>query len=346
MGHDDRTRGRGGSPSRREFLGALAGVLALRGETLALQAPGPGGIPVRPLGRTGASVSIVGYGGWHTVVGGEEPECIARLHEAIDLGITFMDNAWEYHDGRAEEVMGRALAAPGWRDRVFLMTKICARDYAGAQRHIEDSLRRLRTDRVDLLQLHAVQYPDDVERAAHPERGALRALVEAQKAGKARFLGFSGHRDPQTHLRMIAAHAWDAVQMPLNLLDAQYRSFEKAVLPVCRDKGIGVLGMKSLGGGGGTGAVPGATGVDWELCRRYALSLPVSTVICAMKSREEVRGMARIAGGFEPLTAADVERLLGKSQSFAADGRVEAYKDPSKGYGCSYQDGVLRKERA
>ena len=343
MGHDDRTRGPGVSPSRREFLGALAGVLALRGETLALQAPGPGGIPVRPLGRTGVSVSIVGYGGWHTVVGGAEPECIDRLHEAVDLGITFMDNAWEYHDGRAEEVMGRALAAPGWRDRVFLMTKVCARDRDGAQRHIEDSLRRLRTDRIDLLQIHAVQYADDVERITDPERGALRALLEAKKAGKVRFLGFSGHRDPQTHLRMIAAHPWDSVQMPLNLLDAQFRSFERSVLPACREKGIGVLGMKSLGGGGEVGAIPLEVGIDWELCRRYALSLPVSTVICAMKSREEVRGMARIARGFEPLAAAEVERLLGTARPRAADGHAEAYKDPSKGYGCSHHDAVLKK---
>jgi uncharacterized protein len=341
---DDVNRDRAVAPSRREFLGALAGVLALRGEVLGLQAPGPGGIPLRPLGRTGESVSIVGYGGWHAAVGGDEAECIARLHEAIDLGITFMDNAWEYHAGRAEEVMGKALAAPGWRDRVFLMTKVCARDHEGARRHIEDSLRRLRTDRVDLLQLHAVQYADDVERIADPERGALRAILEAREQGKARFLGFSGHRDPQTHLRMIAAHPWDAVQMPLNLLDAQFRSFERSVLPACREKGIGVLGMKSLGGGGGEGTIPRETGLGWELCRRYALSLPVSTVICAMKSREEVRGMARIARGFEPLTAAEVERLLGAAKTAAADGRVEAYKDPTKGYGCSYQDAVLAAE--
>jgi hypothetical protein len=145
MRQDERDRGRGVAPSRREFLGALAGVLALRGETLALQSPGPGGIPVRPLGRTGASVSIVGYGGWDCVIGDGDAECIGRLHEAIDLGITFMDNAWEYHDGRAEELMGKALAAPGKRDQVFLMTKVCARDYEGVKRQLEESLRRLRT---------------------------------------------------------------------------------------------------------------------------------------------------------------------------------------------------------
>jgi len=323
-------------PSRRTFLSALAGVLALGRETLAMQNPGPSGIPLRPLGRSGASVSIVGYGGWDCVIGHGEAECIGRLHEAIDLGITFMDNGWEYHDGRAEELMGKALAAPGRRDQVFLMTKVCARDYTGAKRQIEDSLRRLRTDRIDLLQFHAIQYADD------PERGGMKAALEAKKAGKVRFFGFSGHRDPQTHLRMIGMHPWDTVQMPLNLLDAQYRSFEKAVLPVCREKGIGALGMKSLAGQ--DARLPRDLKVDWELCRRYAMSLPVSTTICGMQTREEVRGMARIARGFTPLTAPDVERLLGVAKQPAQDGHIEEYKDPKSGYGCSYQDGVLKAE--
>ena len=143
---------------------------------------------------------------------------------------------------------------------------------------------------------------------------------------------------------MIAAHPWNAVQMPLNLLDAQHRSFEKEVLPVRREKGIGVLGMKSLGGGGGTGAIVRETGVDRGICRRYALSLPVSTVICGLSNREDVRAVARIARGFEPLNAAEVDRLLGSTKAFAGDGRVEAYKDPSKGYGCSYQDAVPKAE--
>ena len=330
------------SPSRREFLGALAGVLALRGETLALQSPGPGGIPVRPLGRTGVSVSIVGYGGWDCVIGEGEADCIARLHEAIDLGITFMDNAWEYHDGRAEELMGKALAAPGKRDQVFLMTKVCARDYVGVKRQVEDSLRRLRTDRIDLLQFHAIQYADDPERVFDPERGGMKAALEAKAAGKIRFLGFSGHRDPQTHLRMIGMHPWHSVQMPLNILDAQYRSFEKAVLPVCREKGIGALGMKSLAGQ--DARLPRDLRVDWELCRRYAMSLPVSTTICGMQTREEMRGMARIARDFKPLTAADVEPLLAAARGSAQDGHIEEYKDPKSGYGCSWQDAVLKAE--
>ena len=328
--------------SRRAFLSALASALALGRETLAMQSPGPSGIPLRPLGRSGASVSIVGYGGWDCVIGGSEAECVGRLHEAIDHGITFMDNAWEYHDGRAEELMGKALAAPGKRDQVFLMTKVCARDYEGVKRQLEDSLRRLRTDRIDLLQFHAIQYADDPGRVFDPERGGMKAALEAKKAGKVRFFGFSGHRDPQTHLRMIGMHPWDSVQMPLNILDAQYRSFEKAVLPVCREKGIGALGMKSLAGQ--DARLPRDLKVDWELCRRYAMSLPVSTTICGMQTREEMRGMARIARGFTPLTAGDVERLLAVAKEPARDGHIEEYKDPKSGYGCSWQDAVLKAE--
>lgn len=331
-------------PSRRRFLGGLAGALALGRETLAMQKPGPAGIPLRPLGRADVSVSIVGYGGWDCPIADSEAEAIARVHLAIDEGITFFDNAWEYHDGRAEEVMGKALAAPGRRAKAFLMTKVCARDYAGVRRQLEDCLRRLRTDHVDLLQFHAIQYDDDPRRVFDPEKGGLRAALEARQAGKLRFLGFSGHRDPQTHLRMIGMpHAWDTVQMPLNILDAQYKSFEKAVLPVCREKGIGVLGMKSLAGQ--DARLPRDLKLDWELCRRYAMSLPVSTTICGMQSREELLGMVRIARDFKPLVAADIERLLGVARLPAQEGRIEEYKDPKSGYGCSYQDAVLKADR-
>ena len=266
---------------------------------------------------------------------------VALLHEALDGGISFWDNAWEYNRGRSEEVMGKALAGSSRRDKVFLMTKVCARDAEGFRRQFEDSLRRLRTDRVDLLQFHAIQYDGDADRIFDPDSGGLEAVLEAKKAGKLRFIGFSGHRDPKIHLDMIGRpHAWDTVQMPLNILDAHYRSFEKQVLPVCREKGIGVLGMKSLAGQ--NGRLPRDLGVGWELCRRYALSLPVSTVICGMQSREEVQGMIRIASGFTPLTTAEVERLLDASRAAAQNGSVEVYKDAKSGYGCSYHSGVLK----
>jgi predicted aldo/keto reductase-like oxidoreductase len=328
-------------PSRREFLGTLAGAIAFAPQVLAMQKPGPAGVPVRPLGRADATVSIVGYGGWDCPIAENETEAIARMHLAIDEGITFFDNAWEYHEGRAEEVMGKALAASSWRDRVFLMTKVCARDYTGVKKQVDESLRRLRTDRVDLLQFHAIQYADDPERIFDPETGGLKAALEARKAGKVRYLGFSGHRDPQTHARMIRMpHAWDTVQMPLNVLDAHYKSFESIVLPLCRQRGIAALGMKSLAGQ--DARLPRDLAIDWELCRRYAMSLPVATTICGMQSREELLGMVRIARDFKPLTEADVEALLDRSEAAALKAEIEEYKDPKSGYGCSYQDAVLK----
>ena len=341
---DDGRPAAGSRATRREFLGTLAGTLALAPQVRAMQKPGSGGIPVRPLGRTGVSVSIVGYGGWDAPIAPSEDEAIARMHLAIDEGVTFFDNGWEYHDGRAEEVMGKALRASSWRDRVFLMTKVCARDYEGARRQIDESLARLRTDRVDLLQFHAIQYEDDIERILDPERGGLRAALEAKKAGKLRFLGFSGHRDPQTHARMInGPHPWDTAQMPLNVLDAQYKSFENVVLPLCRQKGIGALGMKSLAGQ--DGRIVRELKIDWELCRRYAMSLPVATTICGMQSREELLGMVRIARGFEPLTEAEVEALLDRAEDAAEKAEIEEYKKPTSGYGCSYRDAEARAKK-
>jgi predicted aldo/keto reductase-like oxidoreductase len=330
-------------PTRRQFLETLAGVVALGSHTLAMQQPGPAGIPLRPLGKTGVSIPIVGYGGWDSVANKSDEESITLMHEAIDLGVTFFDNAWEYHSGRAEEVMGRALASPGRRDKVFLMTKACARDYAGFQRHLDDSLRRLRTDRIDLLQFHAVQYDGDVQRIFDSDTGGLKAALEAQKAGKVRFLGFSGHMDPKVHLEMInRPHQWDTVQMPLNILDAHHLSFEKTVLPVARQKGIGVLGMKALGGQ--NARIVRDLKVDWELCRRYAMSLPVSTVICGLQTRDELQGIVRVARGFTPLTSEKVDELLKMSAPRAAGGEIEQYKNRKSGYGCSYHAGVLKGE--
>jgi uncharacterized protein len=329
-------------PSRRQFLETLAGVVALGSQVRALQSDGPAGIPTRPLGPTGVAVPIVGYGGWDSVAGKTDAESIARMHEAIDLGITFWDNAWEYHDGRAEEVMGKAFDTPSRRDKVFLMTKVCARDYEGAQRQIEQSMRRLRTDRLDLLQFHAVQYEGDPQRIFDPEKGARRAALEARKAGKVRFIGFSGHMHPDTHLQMIGmpGAAWDTVQMPLNILDAHHLSFEQRVLPVCVERGIAPLGMKSLAGQ--DGRIARDLNLSVELCRRYAMSLPVSTVICGMQTREEIRQMASIARGFAPLTRDQVTQLLAKSRGPSQGGAIERYKDMSSGYGCSYHSRTLR----
>lgn len=325
-------------PTRRAVLAALAGAAAFRDEVLAMQQPGPAGIPTRPLGKTGVRVPIIGYGGWHAVAEKSDEESIRLMHEAIDLGVTFFDNAWEYHNGRAEEVMGRALQPGSVREKVFLMTKVCARDLEGARKHIEDSLRRLRTDRIDLLQFHAIQYEGDAKRI---QEGALKAALEAQKAGKVRFIGFTGHMNPKAHLEMLALpFEWNTVQMPLNVLDSHYLSFERDVLPVCRKRDIAVLGMKSLGGGMKPPVLE--AGVSAELGRRYALSLPVATVICGILNREQLHFMVKIARGFQPLTKDQITSLLGSSRSQAADGHLEPYKDPKLGYGCSYHSRVLR----
>jgi predicted aldo/keto reductase-like oxidoreductase len=325
--------------SRRDFLATIAGGLALGAQTRAMQIPGPSGIPLRPLGKTGVSVSIVGFGGWDAGIHETDEKGVALLHEALDGGIAFWDNAWEYNGGRSEEVMGKALA--GRRDKVFLMTKVCARDADGVRRQLNDSLRRLRTDHVDLLQFHAIQYDGDARRIFDPDTGGLKVVLEAKKAGKLRFIGFTGHRDPKIHLEMLGMpHPWDTVQMPLNILDAHYRSFEKTVLPVAREKGVGILGMKSLAGQ--DARLPRDVNVGWELCRRYAMSLPVSTVICGLQTSEEVQGLIRIARNFAPLTSSEVERLLDTSRAPAQSGAIEVYKNPTSGYGCSHHSGWLK----
>ena len=323
------------------MLPALAAVVALGPETLALQKPGSAGLPVRPLGKSGTSLSIVGLGGWDSVANKSGDESIALMHEALESGITFWDNCWEYHEGRAEAVMGRALQPASRRDQVFLMTKVCARDGQGFRKLFGDSLRRLQTDHVDLLLFHAIQYPGDRERIFDPERGGLAAALEARRRGQIRFLGFSGHMYPASHLEMLAApQEWDAVLMPLNILDAQYRSFEKTVLPECRRRDIGVLGMKSLAAQ--NGRLPRDLGVSPELCRRYALSLPVTSLLCGLQIREELKGMVRVARDFQPLTAAEVGDLLKIAEGPARNGEVEQYKNPQSGYGCSYHSGVLK----
>jgi aryl-alcohol dehydrogenase-like predicted oxidoreductase len=291
------------------------------------------GIPTRPLGSTGERVSIIGYGGWDSVVNKTDKESIMLMHEAIDGGITFFDNAWEYNRGRSEEVMGMALAQEGYRKKIFLMTKVCGRDYVTAKEQIDQSLSRLKTDHVDLLQIHAVQYDDDPQIIFDPENGSMRAVLEARQAGKCRFIGFSGHMYPGMHLKLLNMPVqWDTVQMPLNILDAQYNSFQKQVLPVVNQKKIGALGMKSLAGQ--DARLPRELNISVELCRRYALSLPVSTVICGIQTREELKADLAIARDFVPLTEEEINKLLDIAREPAKEGKIERYKDMSSGYGC------------
>jgi aryl-alcohol dehydrogenase-like predicted oxidoreductase len=309
--------------NRREFLQATGAGLALAGmgsSVLADQQDSPAGIPTRPLGKTGERVSIVCLGGWHIGTLPEQ-EAIAVMHEAIDQGMTFFDNAWDYHQGHSEQLMGKALATGGRRDKVFLMTKNCARDYQGSKQHLEDSLRRLQTDRLDLWQFHEINYREDPDWIF--ERGALRAALEAKKDGKVRYIGFTGHKDIDFHLAMLAKpFDWDTVQMPINILDAHFRSFQKQVVPECQRRRIGVIGMKALAGGD----IPDKVGVSAEVARRYALSLPISTLVCGIRSRENLRQDLAVARNFKPLSEAEIAALVAKTEAAGREGRYERFK--------------------
>lgn len=329
--------------SRREFIQTLMSGVLLGPVVLQSQASNAGTIPTRLLGKTGERVSIIGFGGWD--IGFiDEKLAIQMIQRGVGEGINFIDNAWEYNKGRSEEVVGKAIALGKMRDKVFLMTKVCARDYVGAKRHLEDGLRRLQTDHIDLVMLHSMQYNRDLERVFDPENGAVRALVEARKAGKLKYIGFSGHQNPQVHLDMLAMpFEWDAVLMPLNIMDAHYNSYQKKVLTVVLDRNIAALGMKSLVGR--FSRISEKVNVSAELCRWYSMSLPVSTLVCGWQNMDEMQLCINIARDFKPLTETKIEELLDVSKAAAADGATEFYKDSSKGYGCSYHSQILREEQ-
>jgi aryl-alcohol dehydrogenase-like predicted oxidoreductase len=283
----------------------------------------PGAIPRRALGQTGASVSILALGGSH-LGDVQDPALAQRLvHEAIDAGVNFFDNAWEYHDGRSEMLLGDALR--GRRDQVFLMTKVCThgRDKRVAMQQLDESLRRLRTDYLDLWQIHECIYDDDPARH-HAPGGAVEALDEAKRQGKVRFVGFTGHKDPEIHLAMLGrGYPFDAAQMPLNCFDATFRSFERQVLPELSRRGIGAIGMKSLGGGAyavRAGVVTAAEAL------RYAMSLPVASVVCGIDGIDVLRQNLAIARGFVPMPPDEMAALRARVASAAADGRFELYK--------------------
>lgn len=284
-------------------------------------APSRAPIPERPLGRTGRQVSILGLGGAHLVDAGQK-EATRIVHEAIDHGVTFVDTAWEYGDGRSERWLGIALRE-GYRDRVTLMTKCCAhrRDYKTSMLQLEESLRRLRTDVIDLWQFHEVIYDNDP--AWLHARGGLDAALEAREQGKVRYIGFTGHKSPRIFLRMLQREfPWDAVQMPLNPFDASYRSFERQVLPELVRRGIGVIGMKPLAGGG----IPRSRIMSAQDALRYAWSLPTSTVICGMDSVAVLRKNLKSAQGFRPCTPGEMDAIRARARDVAGDGRFERYK--------------------
>ena len=288
----------------------------------------PGEIPQRPFGRTGESVSALGLGGYHLGLIGAEREAISLVHAAIDAGITFLDNAWEYHEGKSEKRLGKALTG-GRRQQVFLMTKVCThgRDAKTAMRQLEDSLRRLKTDFLDLWQVHEVAYAGDPERH-FMKGGVIEALDRAKAKGLVRFVGFTGHKDPALHLKMLSyGYPFDSCQMPLNCFDASFRSFEQQVLPELERQGIAAIGMKSFGGEGDALKKRVVKPAD---ALRYAMSLPVAVTVSGIDSFKVLRQNLGVARGFRPMGALQMERLRARMARYAVDGRFELYKTTAK----------------
>jgi aryl-alcohol dehydrogenase-like predicted oxidoreductase len=332
-------------PTRRRFLqAAAAGLLSLHGlgERRAhggapegpqrgapsegdIKLPAGGVMPRRALGRTGVQVSLIGLGGFHLGIPKEDKEATRIVHAALDHGVTFVDNCWDYHDGKSEERVGRALA-DGRRDKVFVMTKLDSRTKKAAADQLEQSLKRLRTDVIDLVQVHEVIRMNDAERVFGPG-GAIEALVAAKQAGKVRFVGFTGHKDPAIHLHMLAlaqqhGFRFDTVQMPLNVMDHHYRSFEQRVLPVLKQEDVGVLGMKPLG----SGLLLQSGAVRADECLRYAMSLPTSVVITGCDTMGVLEQALALALAFKPLGADERRKILARTAAPAANGQWEQFK--------------------
>jgi predicted aldo/keto reductase-like oxidoreductase len=284
-----------------------------------------GQIPYRQLGKTGEKVSIVGLGGWHIGAVSNEEESTRIIRTAIDNGINFMDNCWDYHDGLSEIRMGKGLR-DGYREKVFLMTKIDGRIGAAATRQLEESLQRLQTDHIDLLQFHEVIRMSDPDRIFAPG-GAFEAVAAAKKAGKIRYIGFTGHKSPEIHLKMLETcrtHNFTpaTVQMPLNVMDAHYDSFEKKVLPVLVSHGIGPLAMKPMGS---PYILQSKTVTPLE-CLHYAMNLPVSVVITGCDSMAILEQALTAARTFRPMSVAEVSAVLAKTREASAGGKYERYK--------------------
>ena len=287
------------------------------------------GMPTRLLGRTGVEVSLIGLGGWHLGFDYIDEELSIRIiRTAIDNGINFMDNCWDYNDGASELRMGKALR-DGYRERAFLMTKIDGRTKEAASKQLDESLERLQTDHIDLVQHHEILRYEDPHRI-FDEQGANAALIEARDAGKIRFIGFTGHKDPRIHLYMLEVarengFEFDTVQMPLNVMDAHYRSFEKLVLPELVKQNIGVLAMKTLA----NGTILESKTVTAIECLQYAMNLPSSVVITGCESMEDLEQALTAARTFKPMTEDEVKSLLSKTAQSASRGEYELFKTTS-----------------
>lgn len=312
--------------NRREFL--RRAIVSGAGAHFALNrlwAQAKNGIPYRKLGRTGQEVSIVGIGGFHLGQKPTEEEAIRIVRTALDSGVNFLDNCWDYNEGASEIRMGKALR-DGYRAKAFLMSKIDGHTKAAAARQIDESLTRLQTDHVDLMQFHEVIRPGDPE-LIFGSGGSLEAMVEARNAGKVRYIGFTGHKSPDIHLHMLEvakAHQFhfDTVQMPLNVMDAHYESFGQKVLPVLVEREIGVLGMKPLG----SGWILASKTAEAVECLHYAMTLPTSVVITGCDSVEVLQQAIKAAQDFSPMNALQMAALLAKTAPVAAEGKFEGYK--------------------
>ena len=306
--------------NRRQALGVFATTLGAASSGAAQT----NGMIYRTLGRTGEKVSAIGLGGHHIGRPKDPQDGIRLIREAIDRGITFMDNCWDYHDGESERRMGLALK-DGYRQKAFLMTKFDGRTKASTARQIDESLQRLQTDRIDLMQYHENIRLEDPDRFFAD--GPLEALLDAKKAGKIRYIGFTGHKDPIVHLRMLEMAAknkfhFDACQMPLNVMDAHFRSFANSVVPKLVEQGIAVLGMKPLGDGN----VLKSGVVTARECLHYALSLPTSVVITGIESKERLDQAVEVAKTFRPLPKEQMTALLAKTAAAAMTGAFEPFK--------------------
>ncbi|ABF43508.1 aldo/keto reductase [Candidatus Koribacter versatilis Ellin345] len=314
---------------RREFLGISVGAAMLFGMNgYPGLAQDKTGVQYRTLGHTGERVSCIGLGGYHIGIQGSEDESIRIIRRAIDGGINFLDNCWDYNDGGSEVRMGKALR-DGYRKRAFLMTKIDGHDGKTATKQLEDSLRRLQTDHLDLLQFHEVIRPTDPDRI-FAANGSFEAMQKAKQAGKIRYLGYTGHKDPEIHLKMLStalAHNWtpDSVQMPLNVMDTHFNSFEHKVLPELVKHNIGVLGMKPMG----SGVILQSKVVTPVECLTYALSLPTSVVITGCDSMQVVDQALKVAREFKPPSEKEVAALRAKTAPVAMAGKYELYKTSS-----------------
>jgi aryl-alcohol dehydrogenase-like predicted oxidoreductase len=312
--------------TRREFLElGVAATLAAGAGEIAWAADTKSEVPRRTLGRTGEKVSMVGLGGYHIGSQKDEQESIRIIRTALDSGINFLDNCWDYNNGESEVRMGKALR-DGYRQRAFVMTKIDGRTKKAATEQVDESLRRLQTDHIDLLQFHEVIRDTDPDRIFAPG-GGMEAVLEAKKQGKIRYIGFTGHKSPGIHLKMLntaASHQFhfDTVQMPLNVMDAHYESFEKRVLPVLVKDDIGVLGMKPMG----DPFILESKTVTAIECLHYAMNLPTSVVITGCDSMQILEQALNAARSFRPLKSNEIEALLAKTKRAAQHGKYELYK--------------------